>query len=1144
MRRMVFAGIAVSAAMLAGAAEKLALPAEFETWGKGGEFEIRERSRDSKRNGEYSLHLKDSDAGKHNQTLQYWFPKGEVKRAAGKLLRFTAYVKQVSASKPGVVGVGIWIKDAEGKITALNQGVDSTGETDWLPVTARVAVPENAAQIFVSLNCAHGFGNRGEAYFDDLELVVEDPANPSPLPKAEVKSAGPAAVNSSSASPEEERYRAKYREARVFEDDGKPRPVIENGTWYSNGRPVFFLGPWLYPGNEGSWGGNHNPLNINHIAYRQPPSAEVFREVGFNSGQISGAVFDPGAARYGAPLSKRYQGQEERSRVFFEAFGDMPMVVDFAFGFNKLLAEGNPELARELEQRNGHWHGFIPFCPEHPEGDRYYRDFMIGGVTATLAAGGNPMVWELFNESSYNCQCRFNAATFAEEMKAQYKEISAANRVWGTVFGSFEELKTVTHFEQFRGLWPDWCKYSSRRYAQLLKRYADVIRSVDRRPRVYFTEQLADMHIFQARGAGMDYRLIAGALDMLATEGGWRYGGSRGEGSGGPMEDAAAGGRLKHSFVNVFYRALAKDRKPVMNHEYYCGRFEFDKRVPSRATDFITAMWGEIFHGVSGCYHYVWDKRAWEWRTFEQAKAIVEKPSYKSYSMLNPYNWPPSELDAGKRFVAELEPYRDRLLPMPRITGEEVALFYSYPSLRMQGLNREDFQKKVLNWYSAALYGNYPVRVVFEEELAALSAKVLLLPSATHVIPSMMKDLDAFSKRGGVIVADQGAFRFDEYGHPLGPVNFPVTRLDAADTASIPEVRKLLAAARRPVAVVPADDGGAFHEMEIHLIDRGDFKLALLVNFGDRKPRLAKLSFDLPDQGEFYLVDPVAKRLLTNSSKETWSVPELKRGAVVVIPPQERFLLAFERKRPAAVSAVSQAAMPELLKKQLEACRPELEALEKLANEYRSEREEARMYKGVKTESCVPLDLRKVVNMAFHDEVADDGKGGWFDQGENDFANMPLGRITAAGVPFTIIDPATNDGRSVLTLRGKERPRFPVKAEGIAVGLRAKRLYFLHTSGWTPKTGTVVFTYLIHYVDGTKLEIPVRSGHEIGGWWGTPALTNAKIAVEAANSVKPLVNLQCFRWDNPQPEKEIRSLDILSANGEGVPAIVAITAER
>jgi beta-galactosidase len=87
-------------------------------------------------------------------------------------------------------------------------------------------------------------------------------------------------------------------------------------------------------------------------------------------------------------------------------------------------------------------------------------------------------------------------------------------------------------------------------------------------------------------------------------------------------------------------------------------------------------------------------------------------------------------------------------------------------------------------------------------------------------------------------------------------------------------------------------------------------------------------------------------------------------------------------------------------------------------------------------------------------------------------------------------------------------------------------------------------SYRIHYADGSSVEIPVKSGMQIGGWWGTPELTDAKIALEISNAKTSKINLQCYRWKNPHPEKELKSLDAVSAEGEGVPALVAATAEE
>ena len=112
----------------------------------------------------------------------------------------------------------------------------------------------------------------------------------------------------------------------------------------------------------------------------------------------------------------------------------------------------------------------------------------------------------------------------------------------------------------------------------------------------------------------------------------------------------------------------------------------------------------------------------------------------------------------------------------------------------------------------------------------------------------------------------------------------------------------------------------------------------------------------------------------------------------------------------------------------------------------------------------------------------------------------------------------------------------------IPVGRKAARLYFLHTMGW--ESDGRVLTYRIHYADGSRMEIPVLGKRDIGAWWGAEPIPNAKIAVEISNGVKDLVNMQCFRWTNPHPEKEIRSLDLLSAQSGAVPAIAAITVEE
>lgn len=1265
--------------------------------GEQGAFEVFQRSTAEKHSGESSLHLKDSDAGKLNHSLGFVIGGKEVKQYAGKVMYFSAWVKQVSASAPGVVGIGLYVKDSKNKGYGISAGVDSSGPTDWGMLKLKYQLPEDVTLVIASLLCANGFGGKGEAFFDDVVLTVDSGEVPrtAPAPKAsataepapvsgapylsfyplppswktriwggyrwreklgttpdlslnitkEAKNFGgfsifstfldrcydlsgivpgkaflkfrmsrnvpvqirfsgktvrleppvpladgwfeystplsafgaqenwnavsridvqfPTALSPGSlkiaglgiyapsaegrakfaASQEAEEYRKSYRKPMVVREDAYTRPEIRNGTWYRNGKPFFFLGPWIYNRTEVDWGKGGNPLKIDHIAYRQEPSKEVWKAMGFNSAQISAAHVAGGAALYGLPVPRNCKEQEARIQEYFARFGDIPMVLDFAFGFHAAIEADNPAKLKELDQRLGSWHAFIPLCPEHPDGDRYYRDYMTGGVKTALKNHSNVYVYELFNESAYGCQCRFNAAEFARRMEAKYRTIAQANKVWGTIFDDFGEVASITNFQQYRKLWPDWCKFSADRYAEILRKYAALIRSIDKRPNVYFTEQAAGL---PPQHTGMDYRRIAEALEVLTLEGGWRYGFNSNLAARNEMENVVVSGGSSHWFNCDFYQAIGKGKKPIMNDEHYCTRIENGIRVPSRKEDMITSLWMEILHGVSSNYTYVWDKRAWQAKTFEQAKANVIEPSYKSSSLLNPYNWPVSELDAFKVFRREFDPYLEQIMPFPRTKPATVAVFYSYPTLRMKPFYTWKFNTRMTQWYGALLHAQFPVKIVFEEDLAAglgPEIQALVFPAADYATPETLRHLEQFRSRGGIVIAERNAFRWNEYSEPLPEVK-NVIRLNADEAQKMVPIL-IQKQVKRYGTISPADSSQPIRMTDLQIVDRGDFKLVFLVAMGDIASRLAEIRLNLEDSGSFYLYDTVGKRILLRSNGSAqWTADDLKRGFKLVLPSQQRVVLTLERKRPAGAAAeVPQSEILAEYKKIREQEKERVAQFRNRQSELKKAYSEDRIWRGVRTEKCRPLDLRKFVNMHFRDEIAGDKKGGWFDQGGNDFANMPLGRQTFAGVPFEVIDPASNDGKGVMVLCGKERDYFSKSFRGIPVGRKAARIYFLHTMGWG-SNGEKALTYLIHYSDGTTQEIPVIGERDISGWWGARAVPNAKIGVESSNAEKDQINMQCFRWTNPHPGKEIRSLDIISAQESAVPAVAAITVEE
>ncbi|MFZ2655849.1 MAG: glycoside hydrolase family 2 TIM barrel-domain containing protein [Victivallales bacterium] len=199
------------------------------------------------------------------------------------------------------------------------------------------------------------------------------------------------------------------------------------------------------------------------------------------------------------------------------------------------------------------------------------------------------------------------------------------------------------------------------------------------------------------------------------------------------------------------------------------------------------------------------------------------------------------------------------------------------------------------------------------------------------------------------------------------------------------------------------------------------------------------------------------------------------------------------------------------------------------------------------------VDLRKIANMAFADEVANDGKGGWTDEGNvNDMRGMPLNMqyFSERMIPFDIIDPASNGGKSVLLL-GYDRNPIPRNAT-IPVGHKATRLFFLHTAGWSGETAR----YVVRYEDGSIVEIPVINGVNVADWWSSAAAPGTML-VPVVNSyqmyekglmanptvVKSTKYLTCFPWENPKPDAVVESITMKTEAKSTRFVLVAITGQ-
>jgi hypothetical protein len=193
------------------------------------------------------------------------------------------------------------------------------------------------------------------------------------------------------------------------------------------------------------------------------------------------------------------------------------------------------------------------------------------------------------------------------------------------------------------------------------------------------------------------------------------------------------------------------------------------------------------------------------------------------------------------------------------------------------------------------------------------------------------------------------------------------------------------------------------------------------------------------------------------------------------------------------------------------------------------------------------IDLAPFVNRSLRDDQPDDGQGGWTDQGGGcDMRSYTPGEKKYHGVPFVVLAP-----KSVVVLKSKHRPQseLPQKVS-IPVGKKAQALYFLHDCAWCEAVEH--FRYVVNYPDGSKREIPVVGEETIFDWGlgdhvefnqKIPGLKAAVAETIGGNVKYPKLSVYTLEWLNPTPEKEIESIDFVSANN-GVPILFAITGAK
>lgn len=190
------------------------------------------------------------------------------------------------------------------------------------------------------------------------------------------------------------------------------------------------------------------------------------------------------------------------------------------------------------------------------------------------------------------------------------------------------------------------------------------------------------------------------------------------------------------------------------------------------------------------------------------------------------------------------------------------------------------------------------------------------------------------------------------------------------------------------------------------------------------------------------------------------------------------------------------------------------------------------------------VDLRRAVTQRHIDE---DGTG-WQGKGaEYDLRGVQPGRSRFRGVQFEIIDPRQNGGKSVVMLKGeRDVAERMLGRVTVTVGRRAGCISVLHaTLDRATNFGDVVGRYEFALTGGTSATVSLTYGRNISSWLadlerGIPSIEQ-EIAWTGKTRAGNDVNLQMLLWKNPQPDRRIESIDLVSTGGRASPVVFAIT---
>ncbi|MBR4674886.1 MAG: beta-galactosidase [Victivallales bacterium] len=928
---------------------------------------------------------------------------------------------------------------------------------------------------------------------------------------------------------------------------GAKLTVSPEGHFLVDGVPRYLPGTLFYEGvNWFSSKTDGYPESLLWL-YEQPHGYETHQRMGFDAtGMLtSNAWIEKYRPR--KPGSVRKLG-EDFLRVVIDS--GLPLYVDFtaaSWHHGQLkYVEGQPPCKEAFSQPAATRHHWMYYNPNHPEGMQLYEEMWRHGVKYALSLGAKPLIYELFNEPDFNDLSPTSRALFVEKLKTRYKTIEGLSAAWRTNYPSFEAVGQFKNEVENPALAVEWIKFMEWSFEEAVRRGVKVVREADPRPEVLICVQPLRSNL-----SNVNQYEVNRQLNAVCTCTG-----------GGTAINARE------------YLSMAEGGKPVFDGETYLGH-----SAASMRSNLIT----QYARGLNASFVFKWDRRPWDplWKQKDGGQKLAEK---FSFLLLNPYCVKPEELRGIRQAKEEILLTSHLFTPRNRGIASQVAVLYSQPARRLARATGRSSYNLYYDYALAAERLALPYDIVFEGQLAerAVRYKVILVPGVACLTEEARRELEKYVQQGGTAVFIEEALQLDEYGNPLPSTVFPgiqpgeerVVETERVMLGELPlqaaivmsprfaeeEQWKVLGAGQKTPAVWKRQLGQG--EMLYLAAKMPDTAIAeFLLWCGERKGigTTCKLwdeesgarSLDIEphaavrgeEQG-FILVNKSLRsrcvRLTPAVRCEVWCIPAERTllrpdadGSIVLLLKQgEAKILAGGPEQVLAKYAPKTTLTTDQCKAQaLAFLETEAAALKQENTAFHCNKDSVKM-----------LDLRPVANSSYLDSVADDGKGGWTDQGENSLRNVPWEVTDCNGVPIDFIRPDMNDGRSCIVMGSKKLEHGVREVCDIPVHGKASRIFFLQGTAWGA-AGQEAFRYVVNYTDGSRVEIPVVCNQNVGDWYWMGAHIISPTLVPGWQNREGR-GLWLFAWTNPSPNVEIASLDLVSSWNDAIGLIGGITVEK